>query len=168
VAEHPHRRAIAAGAVALVTGFVLALILAGGEDDRPPGTQTTERTATTETVTETETTPQATETAEQRPPRRDLAGIQAAVILLVESAELGEASGVCRALGQPASGGGPEGAQRCADRAGIDLQALPGSDELSFEQVDARGDRGRARLSTGDTIELRRTGGRWVVTGLSS
>ena len=93
--------------------------------------------------------------------------IQTAVTLLVESSELGEAAGVCRALGQAQSGSGPEAAQRCARRAGIDLQALPGSDELSFERIEASGNRGSARLSTGDTVSLRRTGRRWLVTGVS-
>jgi hypothetical protein len=165
VGEHPHRRAIAAGAVALLLGFVLALILAGGEDDQPPGTTPTEPPATTETVTETGPAPG--ETVRRPPPARDFVAIQAAVTLLVESAELGDAAGVCRALGQPRAGSGPEAAQRCADRAGIDLQALPGSDELSFEDVTASGNRGTARLSTGDTVRLRRQDGRWVVTGIA-
>jgi hypothetical protein len=167
MAEHPHRRAIAAGVAALAIGFVLALIVAGGEDDEPPGTTPTARTATTETVTETETGPRRTETVRRPPAVRDFVAIQEAVTLLVESAELGDAEGACRALGQMPRGSGPEASQRCADRAGIDLQALPGSDELSFEQVDASGNRGSARLSTGDTVSLRRRAGRWVVTGVS-
>jgi hypothetical protein len=167
MAEHPHRRAIAAGIAALAIGFVLALIVAGGEDDEPPRTSPTERPATTETVTETETPPRRTETVRRPPPARDFVAIQEAVTLLVESAELGDAAGVCRALGRPARGSGPEAAQRCADRAGIDLQALPSSDEFSFERIEASGNRGSARLSTGDTVSLRRSGGRWVVTGVS-
>jgi hypothetical protein len=166
MAEHPHRRAIAAGIAALAIGFVLALIVAGGEDDEPPGTTPTERPATTETVTETETAPR-TEPVRRPPPARDFVAIQETVTLLVESAELGDAAGVCRALGRPARGSGPEAAQRCADRAGIDLQALPSSDEFSFERIEASGNRGSARLSTGDTVSLRRSGGRWVVTGVS-
>ena len=169
MAEHPHRRAILAGLAALVLGFAIALIVAGGDDDRPPGEETTQRPQTTETETETvtETAPAPGETVRRPPPARDFAAIQTVVTLLVESAELGEAAGVCRALGQQPGGSGPEAAQRCADRAGIDLQALPGSDELSFEQVDASGNRGTARLSTGDTVSLRRTGGRWIVIGIS-
>jgi len=170
MAEHPHRRAIAAGVVALLVGFALALILAGGEDDQPPGTtpDRTARTDTAPTVTETVPAPEDTDTAGREPPRRDAAAIQATVILLVESAELGEAAGVCRALGQPLSGSGPEAAQQCADRAGIDLQALPSSDELSFEEVLLAGrERANVRLSTGDTVHLHRSGGRWVVTRIT-
>jgi hypothetical protein len=169
--EHPHRRAILAGVAALVLGFAIALIVAGGDDDRPPGEETTQRPQTaeteTETVTEPETTPRETETARPRPPNRDLAEIQQVVALLVESAEVRDGAGVCRALGQP-PGSGPDAAEACADRAGIDLADLPGSDELSFERVEASGGRGRAVLSTGDTVELRREGGRWIVTALSA
>jgi hypothetical protein len=171
VREHPHRRAIAAGVAALLIGFVVALIVAGGEDDQPPGPATAERTARTGTATETqpeaetERAPQAVEPAQPTVPRRDLAAIQGTVVLLVESAETRYGQGVCRALGQSPSGTG-DAAQDCADRAGIDLAALPGSDELSFDEVDASGDRGRVRLSSGDTIALRRRGGRWVVTGI--
>jgi hypothetical protein len=168
MAEHPHRRAIAAGLTALVIGFVIALAVAGGDDDTP-APETTERPATTETATETETETvrEPGETVDRPPPARDFAAIQATIVLLVESAETRNAQGVCRALGQTPAGGGQDAAQGCADRAGIDLAALPSSDELSFEQVAATGNRGRARLASGDTVTLRRTGGRWVVTGIS-
>jgi hypothetical protein len=168
MAEHPHRRAILAGVAALLLGFVLALIVAGGDDDQPPGEETTQRMQTADTQTETAPAREPGETVERPPPARDFAEIQTAVTLLVESAEVGDAAGVCRALGQPPAGNGPEAAQRCADRAGIDLQALPGSDELSFEEVNASGNRGTARLSRGDTVSLRRRGGRWVVTEIRS
>jgi pyruvate/2-oxoglutarate dehydrogenase complex dihydrolipoamide acyltransferase (E2) component len=174
MAEHPHRRAIAAGAAALLIGFVIALIVAGGDDDRSPGPETAERTATTEPGTETEATgetetaPQAVEPAEPTVPQRDLAAIQATVVLLVESAEVRDGEGVCRALGQSPNATSRDAAQDCADRAGIDLAALPGSDELSFDHVDASGSRGRAELANGDVITLRRRGGRWVVTGIES
>jgi hypothetical protein len=168
MAEHPHRRAIAAGVAALVIGFVIALAVAGGDDDTPPP-ETTGRpqTAETETVTETETVREPGETVRRPPPARDFAAIQATVVLLVESAETRDAEGVCRALGQAPEGTGQDAAQACADRAGIDLAALPSSDELSFEEIDASGNRGRARLASGDTVRLRRAGGRWVVTGIS-
>ena len=169
--ENPRRRAIAAGVAALLIGFVVALVVAGGDDDAPPAERTTQpaRTTQTETVTETATAPEATETetAGQEPPRRDLAAIQATVVLLVESAETRDAEGVCRALGQFSAGTSTDAAQECADRAGIDLAALPSSDELSFERVEASGSVGLALLANGDTITLRRTGGRWVVTSHS-
>lgn len=170
MAEHPHRRAILAGVAALLIGFVIALAVAGGDDDTPTP-ETTERPATTETQTvtetETETVREPGETVRRPPPARDFAAIQSTIVLLVESAETRNAQGVCRALGQAPEGTGQDAAQACADRAGIDLEALPSSDELSFEQVDASGNRGRARLGSGDTITLRRAGGRWVVTGIS-
>jgi hypothetical protein len=168
MAEHPHRRAIAAGVAALVIGFVIALAVAGGDDDTPPP-ETTERarTAETDTVTETETVREPGETVRRPPPARDFAAIQSTIVLLVESAETRNAEGVCRALGQAPVGTSEDVAQECADRAGVDLSALPSSDELSFEEVGASGNRGRARLGSGDTITLRRAGGRWVVTGIS-
>jgi hypothetical protein len=168
VAEHPHRRAILAGVVALIAGLAVALIVAGGEDDQPPGTTPTAgRTTAPEPTTETAPAPRRTETTERARSRRDVAAIQRAVVSLVESAELGDAAGVCRALGQPPVGRGPMGAQQCADRANVDLFALPSSDELSFERVQASGDEGRAVLSTGATIELRRENGRWIVSRVS-
>ena len=169
MAEHPHRRAIAAGIAALVIGFAVALAVAGGDDDAPPGEGTAQRpeTADTQTVTETETVREPGETVRRPPPARDFAAIQATVVRLVESAETRDAQGVCRALGQAPAGTGPDAAQGCADRAGIDLAALPSSDELSFERVEASGNRGRATLASGDTVTLRRSGGRWVVTGLT-
>ena len=172
--ERPdRRRMIAAGAAALVLGVVIALVVADDDGDRPPGTTaTTGPTAmTTETTpgTTTQAAPAPTDTARQPVPRRDLAAIQTTVTLLVEAAELNDAAGVCRALGQPATGSSPDMAQQCADRAGIDLQALPGSDELSFDRTTLAGpNRARVLLATGDTVELSRANGRWVVTGLSS
>jgi hypothetical protein len=173
MAENSRRRMIAVGAAALLIGFVLALLVAGGDDDdQAQGPETGERTATTETTagpgTETATAPQAVEPVEPAVPQRDLAGIQATVVLLVESAEVRDGRGVCRALGEAPIGSSRDVAQDCADRAGIDLSALPGSDELSFEEVDAAGDRGRVELASGDVITLRRRGGRWVVTGIRS
>jgi hypothetical protein len=164
---------MAAGVAALLIGFVVALIVAGGDDDRPPGPETAERTARTETGSDTETTtetataPQPVEPAEPTVPQRDLAAIQATVVLLVESAETRDARGVCRALGQAPVGTSRDVAQECADRAGIDLATLPGSDELSFEEVEVSGTRARAELASGDAVILRRRGGRWVVTSLS-
>ncbi|HEX2233881.1 MAG TPA: hypothetical protein VHG69_11030 [Thermoleophilaceae bacterium] len=171
MAEHPHRRAIAAGLAALVLGLVVALIVAGGDDDAPPGEEARQTTAPTEPQTETQTetapTPRETETTPTRPPRRDLAAIQQVVALLIESAEIRDGAGVCHALGQP-QGSGPEAAEACADRAGIDLSQLPGSDELSFERVRASGDRGRVVLGSGDSVSLRRQGDSWVVTDIRS
>jgi hypothetical protein len=166
MAEHPHRRAIAAGLAALVLGFVIALIVAGGDDDRPPGEETSRRPATTETETVTRTAPAPGETVRRPPPAGAFVEIQRAVALLVESAETRDAAGVCRALGQPL-GSGPDAAETCADRAGIDLAQLPGSDELSFAQVQASGDRGRVELASGDVVSLRRRGDNWVVTRVS-
>ena len=161
--EYPRRRAIVAGVMALLAGIALAFAVAGGDDDEPPGTTRTQTAATTETVTEPAR--ETGETVRRPPPARDFAAIQTAVTRLVESAELNDARGVCRSLGQPASGSGPEAARRCADAVGIDLFALPSSDELSFDRVELPSRRSaRVVLGGGETVVLRRSDGSWIVT----
>ena len=46
---------------------------------------------------------------------------------------------------------------------GLELGDLPGTNELSIDAVSASGDRGRATLSSGAVVALRRANGRWRI-----
>jgi hypothetical protein len=50
--------------------------------------------------------------------------------------------------------------------AGVRPGQLPGSDELSIDSVDVKGDTGTAKLSSAAVVVLRRDGGRWRVVGV--
>jgi hypothetical protein len=150
---------------AVAVAVVLVLLLAGGDDDKP----TSSRPSAIHTSTTTATTPTRTVTApprRRRPSNRDAAAIQRVVTRLVQANEQGDGATVCRLLGKPAAGTGIGAADRCARSAGVDLSLLPTSDELSVGGIHVSGDRATASPSPGTTVSLRRSGGRWTVTGM--
>ena len=161
--------------LALIVAAALAAAGCGGDDEadtaEKPATTPTEtgeqRTTTQETETETgtgtETGPTITEKADPKQ-----AEVSLAVFRLVAAVETGEAAEVCKALGQRAAGPGAVGIKACSDRAGVDVDRLPSSDELSTESVKATGDRAVVRLSSGGTIRLRRSGEEWRVVAYSA
>jgi hypothetical protein len=155
----------AAVVVALVAAVVAVLLLAGGDDDEP----TVSRPSATHTAP-TQERPATTETKPAaRPPRpsnRDAAKIQRTVTRLVQANEQGDASTVCRLLGQAATGTGLDALQRCASRAGVDLSLLPTSDELSVGGIHRTGDRATASPAPGTRVALVRSGRGWRVTGI--
>jgi len=161
----PRRRAIAVALAAVVTGILVALALAGGDDDEPPAEPGT-GVQQTQTAPDTETAP-PTATVKEQPGPQEVRGIERAVTRLVEASERGDGETVCALLGRdPGGASGVEAAQSCARAARVDLFSLPTSDELSFERVTASGDRGRALLTGGTEISLERTGGGWLVRTL--
>jgi hypothetical protein len=136
--------AIAAVLVALVAGAALAATL--GEDDtptsRPSATGTEAGTATGPPTVTIDTIPTSTAPAPSGGTASpgDERGIEQAIDDLVQHLE---------------EGGSPP--------PGIEAGDLPGSDELSIDSVDAKGDSGTATLSSGAVVVLRREGGRWRV-----
>ena len=138
------RRAMIIGAVVLAAAaaIVLVIVLAGGDDEKPAepaphGPPTTGVTTQTETerTERTETVEDLTDTVPRADPRR--AEVERAVFALIESVE----------VGQPP--------------AGIDVSALPTSDELSVESTRISGDRATVTLAGGVVVRLRRSGGEW-------
>jgi hypothetical protein len=166
----PKRRAVAIAVVvvAVAAGVGVALALSG-DDDEPA---TMAETATTETATATETQPQRDTgdrpraTTRAPAPDRNEREIERTVSALVESVELGDGAAVCAALGR--RGSGPEAIGGCARAAGVDLAALPTSDELSVGDVEVVGRRATAELAGGTTVSLRRVGTEWRVSGIEA
>jgi hypothetical protein len=141
---------IAAVLLALVAGGgVLAATLGEDETPSPTATSKTEADTSPATPSETaappagETTPAATAPSGGTAPPRDEQAIEQAIDDLVADIE---------------QGGSPP--------RGIEPGDLPGSDELSIDSVDAKGDSGTATLSSGAVVSLRRQGGHWRVVAV--
>ena len=133
---------IGAAAFAAVAAVVLVIVLAGGDEEKPAeqaphGPPTTGATAPTETqpTRRPETVDDLTDTTPRADPRR--AEVERAVFALVEAVE----------LGRPPPG--------------IDVSALPTSDELSVERTRIAHDRAAVTLAGGTMVRLRRSGGEW-------
>jgi ferric-dicitrate binding protein FerR (iron transport regulator) len=161
------RREIAAGAVALLVALAVVLALAGGTDEEA------DDPAPRDTATTTERPPARTETGPrtapaEEPGRERAAGIARTVTLLVQAREETDAPALCELVGQESRGTGPAAVEACARAAGVELAALPTSDELSIESARASGERGVARLAGGATVRLRRVAGRWRVTAVEA
>jgi hypothetical protein len=141
------RLIVAVVLVALAAGAGLAAVL-GGEAEPERDAGTAPRTATANgPATERTEAPTGTRertATEQEPPAspRDEQAIERAVSDAVAATE----------QGRPPPG--------------IEPGSLPGSDELSFDSVLARGDRGDATLSSGAVVELRRVEGEWRIVGV--
>ena len=155
--------------MALVVGA--ALVVLGGDDEpasERPATETAGRTTGSETgetaPPPTETRPPGTATAPADTPqaRREAASIERTVVAIVQATEESDGPRVCRLVGQ-AGGDGPS----CASAAGVNLQALPTSDELSLDRASTSGPRATVVLADGRRILLRRAGAGWIVTGVS-
>jgi hypothetical protein len=144
----------------IACGLAVLLLASCGGDDNKPAASATERSPKAQPTATTK----APLKHKRRPPAPDprVARIERALTELVEATELNEATRVCAAI----AGGTGSDAQRCAETAGIDLLALPSSEELSFERVRAVGTKAQVVLSSGAVFSLTRSGGRWRVSGL--
>ena len=156
------RAAIAAAVVALVAALALVLLLAGGDDDEAGDRAARDTTAIAPP-------PEREEPGERTAPsrketRREGADLARTVTVFVQAREETDARTLCQLLGQPASGTGPAAVDTCARAAGVDLSALPTSDELSVETTLVSGRLASVRLAGGTTVRLRKAGGRWRVT----
>ena len=85
----------------------------------------------------------------------------------MEANEQGDATTVCRLLGQPATGTGIGALDRCASTAGVDLTLLPTSDELSVGGIRVAGDRATGSPAPGTKVSLRRSGRGWTVSDIT-
>jgi hypothetical protein len=147
---------------AALTAGVLAIAGCGGDGDK-----TSSKPATTGTATATgpsATRPpgkRTTPTTERLTPNPKRAGVERTIARFVEGLERSDAASVCRLLGRP-----PGTLERCAEAAGVDLHAVPSSDELSVARISFRGSRASAKLAGGQTLTLRRAGRGWLITGL--
>jgi hypothetical protein len=159
------RRPLAIGlALAVIlAGVVLALVLAGDDEGEKsaaterPQSETDRPTVPKHVPTVTETTPET-----QAPPR-DSRQIEQTVTTFVESAEQSDSQ---RACSQVAGGEGKQ-LPGCAEAVGIDLRALPSSDELQVDAVRVSGSRADAKLSSGASFRLKQLGGKWKLSGFS-
>ena len=145
---------------AVVAGVALALVLSSGDDDGDESAATTQTTATatTETATtETATDTTATETTQTE--QQDQQQVEQTVTTFVESAEQSDP----QACSQLTVGGGQ--LENCAAAAGINLRQLPSSDELQIDNVDVTGNRATAKLSSGGSFSLKKSGDRWKISG---
>jgi hypothetical protein len=156
---------IAAVVVAIAVAVGVVLLVAGGDDDEP----TVSRPSATHSTPSTEERPATTETrpaAKPPPSNRDAATVQRTLTRLVQGNEQGDATTVCRLLGQTAAGSGIGALDRCASRAGVDLSLLPTSDELSVGGIHVAGNRATGSPAPGTQVSLRRSGQGWTVTGI--
>ena len=135
----------------------------------PPTTSTTAAPAPPTTPPPTQTAQTQVDTIETQPkdPERsaDTTAVEKTVTALITAAEESDAAGVCRAVGAGPQGSGLRAAQACAQTVGLDLSALPTSDELSFDDVVVRADsrNATATLVGGTSFGLRESGGRWTI-----
>ena len=130
---------------AAAVAVVLVIALGGNEEERaetaPHGPPTTGVTETTDTAPATETVEELTDTGPRGPDPRD-ARVERAVFALVEAVEVGNPP------------------------PGLDVSALPTSDELSVERTEVAGDRATVTLAGGVKVRLRRAGGVWEVVAV--
>jgi hypothetical protein len=139
-----------------------------GDDDESAGTDTSKRPATSPPATTGErTTPPGTGTggAITQKPDPKKASVSLAVTGLVVAVEQGDAARACRLMGQRAGGSGVAWLKICGGRAGVDVDRLPSSDELSITSVKVSGRSAVVRLAAGSTMRLSRSGGDWQVVG---
>ncbi|MFN2616299.1 MAG: hypothetical protein ABR581_04150 [Thermoleophilaceae bacterium] len=149
--------------IAAIAASLLALAGCGGGDKEPSassptGTGTATGTGPTATKPSGTGTGTATEPLKRNPRR---AAIERTVAFFFASVERSDAATACRLLGHP-----PTSLEGCARAAGIDLTRVPSSDEESVQRVRMAGRRASVRLSSGQTVTLRRARGGWVITGL--
>jgi hypothetical protein len=147
-------------AIAAGVGAALAVTGCGGghkASSAPPATTTASQHAAPTTPSGGRTTSSGRRL--KRNPKR--AAIERTVASFVEGVERSDAAAVCRLLGRP-----PGSLEGCARSAGVDLHAVPSSDELSVERVRVAGTHASAGLAGGQTVTLRRAGRAWLVTGL--
>jgi hypothetical protein len=154
---------MAAGVVAVVVVAGLVLLLAGGDNDEP--TVSGPAVSSPAPRPQRTVTQPPTQTTGGRPSDKDAGAIQRTVTDLVSTNERGDSAGLCRIVGQQASGSGFDALHTCANSAGVDVSILPISDELSIDRIRVKRSRATASLASGVTISLRRAGAGWQVTG---
>ena len=157
-------------AVIVAVGAAVAISSDDGKPvPAPPPTTTATVAPPPTTPTQAQTVQTQVDTIETQPrdPERsaDTAAVQKTVTALITAAEESDAAGVCRAVGASPRGSGLRAAQACAQTVGVDLSALPTSDELSFDDVVVRADsrNATATLVGGTSFGLRESGGRWNI-----
>jgi hypothetical protein len=155
----------------ILFALVLALAGCGGDDekavkDEPTtvGTSTAEKPTTRSTQTRPDSTAQQRTTPPEvltNGPRRD---VTRTIGQLVQAVELGDGKAFCTTLGRdPGGSQGVAALRACGRQAGIDPFGLPTSDEFSVSTVQVQGASATARLGGGQTVRLRRQGGRWRI-----
>ena len=137
---------IGASLFAAAVAVVLVIALGGNEEERaetaPHGPPTTGVTETTDTA-RTQTAEPLTDTATTPEPDPRAAEVERAVFALVEATEVGKST-----------------------PAGVDVSALPTSDELSVERTEVAGERATVTLAGGVKVRLQRSGGDWEVVAV--
>ncbi len=129
-----------------------------------PATTTAATTApvtTGATVTSGQTTGAAQSASRQ---------VEATVTSYVQAAEEGDATTLCAlqlTAGAGAGGSGGGAAQACASQAGITLADLPALTGLKIVAVKVSGDSATAQLGQAGLLSLRRSNGRWKITGFA-
>jgi hypothetical protein len=161
------RRFAIAGVLAVIVGVALGIALGEGDEDEPSRLSPAQTATESPATGERDTAEGGTEATPDRLTSRERAGIEQAVLVLVESVEQGDGSRLCDVLGQPPAGAGPEAVATCARAAGVSLAGLPTSDEVSIERVRASGSRARVRLAGGTVVSLERVRREWKVRRVS-
>ncbi len=153
----------------IIGGGVAAAVLvsssgSGGDSSAvsiPADAAATMTTTTAATVTSGQTTGAA-----QSPSRQ----VEATVTSYVQAAEEGDATTLCAlqlTAGAGGSGSGEGAAQACASQAGITLTDLPALTGLKIVAVKVSGDSATAQLGQAGLLSLRRSNGRWKITGFA-
>ncbi len=156
----------------IIGGGVAAAVLvsssgSGGDSSAvsiPASTPTASTTApvtTGATVTSGQTTGAAQSASRQ---------VEATVTSYVQAAEEGDATTLCAlqlTAGAGGSGSGESAAQACASQAGITLTDLPALTGLKIVAVKVSGDSATAQLGRVGLLSLRRSNGRWKITGFA-
>ncbi len=154
----------------IIGGGVAAAVLvsssgSGGDSSAVSIPASTPTASTTAPVTTGATVTSGQTTGAAQSPSRQ---VEATVTSYVQAAEEGDATTLCALqLTAGGSGSGESAAQACASQAGITLTDLPALTGLKIVAVKVSGDSATAQLGQVGLLSLRRSSGRWKITGFA-